>query len=74
MSAPQLTGREFSPRTLSEAETLNGVDPLPVQYEGSSVVTIHTSYIYPWIWRLRFDGNDFMFHGVRGGILRWNFD
>ncbi len=42
MSGPVLQGQVYSPRTLTEAERLNRVDPLPVQYQGRSVMTFQT--------------------------------
>jgi hypothetical protein len=41
-SEPENTGQINSPRELSEADKLNGVDPLPVKYEGKSIVTLQT--------------------------------
>lgn len=42
MSGPVNTGQVNSPRALSEAERLNGTDPLPIKYEGKSVITLQT--------------------------------
>ncbi len=43
MSGPETTMAQLnSPRALSEAERLNGVDPLPIIFEGKSIVTLQT--------------------------------
>lgn len=46
----ELNGREFQPKELSEADRLNGVDPLPIQWQGSFKINMtlcRTIYLGP---------------------------
>lgn len=37
-----ISGRTFAPRQLSEADRLNGVDPLPIEWEGQATASTNT--------------------------------
>ena len=39
---PELSGEVYSSRELSESERLNGIDPLPIEYSGTSTISFQT--------------------------------